>query len=213
VDPHRIICLVARHLVEDKGRTGRIVKTLSTSVLVDRLASCLGVGVVTTPVGFKWIYEEMVRGDVLIGGEESGGIGIPDHVRERDGLLMALMLVEMMAQRGKGLGELVDDLIALTGPMEYRRNDLRLDPAVKDAFVDALPYLEPKEVAGLAVREIVRADGLKLLLPDDAWLLMRPSGTEPLVRVYAEASSAGVVDDLLSAGRALVEGDGSGKAG
>jgi phosphomannomutase len=213
VNPHRIICLVAQHLVEDKGLTGRIVKTLSTSVLVDRLASRLGVEVVTTPVGFKWIYEEMVRGGVLIGGEESGGIGIPDHVRERDGLLMALMLVEMMAQKRKGLGELVDDLLALTGPMEYRRNDLRLDPAVKDAFVDAIPYIEPADIAGLKVRDVVRADGIKFLLPDDAWLLMRPSGTEPLVRVYAEASSLGVVDELLAAGRALVEGDAAGKAG
>jgi phosphomannomutase len=213
VNPHRIICLVARHLVEDKGLTGRIVKTLSTSVLVDRLASRLGIEVVTTPVGFKWIYEEMVRGGVLIGGEESGGIGIPDHVRERDGLLMALMLVEMMAQKGKGLGELVEDLLTLTGPMEYRRVDLKLDPAVKDAFVAAIPCLEPKEIAGLIVREVVRADGLKFLLPDDAWLLMRPSGTEPLVRVYAEASSLGVVDELLAAGRALVEGAGAGKAG
>jgi len=207
VNPHRIIALVARHLFEDKGERGKIVKTLSTSVLVDRLANRLGVEVVTTPIGFKWIYEEMVKGGVMIGGEESGGIGIPSHVRERDGLLMALMLAEMMASKQRGLGELVDDLLELTGPMEYGRVDLRLDPAVKDAFVDAVPYLEPAEVGGLPVRDIVRADGLKLLLPDDAWLLMRPSGTEPLVRVYAEAPSMGVVDDLLAAGRALVEGD------
>jgi len=207
VNPHRIIALVARHLFEDKGERGKIVKTLSTSVLVDRLANRLGVEVVTTPIGFKWIYEEMVKGGVMIGGEESGGIGIPSHVRERDGLLMALMLAEMMGQKKRGLGELVDDLLELTGPMEYSRIDLKLDPAVKDAFVDAIPYLEPAEVAGLAVREVVRADGLKLLLPDDAWLLMRPSGTEPLVRVYAEAPSMGVVDDLLAAGKALVEGD------
>ena len=205
VNPHRIIALVARHLFEDKGQRGKIVKTLSTSVLVDRLAQRLGLQVVTTPIGFKWIYEEMVKGGVMIGGEESGGIGIPSHVRERDGLLMALMLAEMMAQKSKGLGELVDDLLALTGPMEYRRVDLKLDPAVKEAFVAAIPSLAPTEVGGLAVREIVRADGLKLLLPDDAWLLMRPSGTEPLVRVYAEAPSMGVVDDLLAAGRALVE--------
>jgi phosphomannomutase len=206
VNPHRIICLVARHLVEDKGMTGRIVKTLSTSVLVDRLASRLGLEVVTTPVGFKWIYEEMVRGDVLIGGEESGGIGIPSHVRERDGLLMAMMLAEMMAQRGMGLGELVDDLLALTGPMEYRRLDLRLDASVKEAFVAAMPAMAPAEIADLPVGDILRVDGIKFLLPDDAWLLMRTSGTEPLVRIYAEASSAGVVDDLLAAGSALVLG-------
>jgi phosphomannomutase len=134
VSPHRILSLVARHLVEDKGMTGKIVKTLSTSVIVDRLAERLGLEVVTTPVGFKWIYEEMVAGGVLLGGEESGGIGIPSHVRERDGLLMALMLAEMMAQRSMGLGELVDDLFALTGPMEYGRVDLKLTPAVMEDF-------------------------------------------------------------------------------
>jgi phosphomannomutase len=206
VDPHRILCLVARHLIEDKGLRGKIVKTLSTSVLVDRLAAVLGVETVTTPVGFKWIYEEMVKGGVLIGGEESGGIGIPSHVRERDGLLMSLMLAEMMAQRHAGLGELVDDLIALTGPMEYGRLDLKLDPRVLDAFVASWPTLAPASVAALDVRDIGRTDGIKFLLPDDAWLLMRASGTEPLVRIYAEASSAGVVDDLLAAGRSMAEG-------
>lgn len=206
VNPHRIIALVARHLVEDRGMSGRIVKTLSTSVLVDRIGARLGSEVTTTPVGFKWVYAEMVKGDVLIGGEESGGIGLPGHVRERDGLLMALLLAEMMGQRKMGLGELVDDLLAVTGPMEYNRIDLKLDPAVKDAFVAAMPTLAPASVAGLEVREIIRADGIKFLLPDDAWLLLRTSGTEPLVRIYAEASSAGVVDDLLAEGRKLVTG-------
>ncbi|MBN2404173.1 MAG: phosphoglucosamine mutase [Coriobacteriia bacterium] len=207
VNPHRILALITRHLVEDRGLTGRVVKTLSTSVLVDRLGTALGLDVVTTPVGFKWIYEEMVAGDVLIGGEESGGIGIPAHVRERDGLLMALLLAEMMGQRGQGLAELVEDLLKVTGPMEYLRVDMRLDPAVKDAFVKRMPSLAPESLAGLEVQDIVRADGVKFLLPDDAWLLLRTSGTEPLVRVYAEASSAGVVDDLLDAGKLLVTGE------
>jgi phosphomannomutase len=206
VSPHRIIALIARHLVEDKGMSGRIVKTLSTSVVVDRLAALLGLETVTTPVGFKWIYEEMVKGGVLLGGEESGGIGMPSHVRERDGLLMALLLVEMMAQRDQGLAELVEDLFALTGPMEYGRLDLRLDPDVMSGFVSGMGSLAPATLAGLEVREIIRVDGVKFLLPDDAWLLMRTSGTEPLVRIYAEASSMGVVDDLLAAGHELVEG-------
>lgn len=206
VSPHKIIALIARHLVEDKGMSGRIVKTLSTSVVVDRLAVRLGLETVTTPVGFKWIYEEMVKGDVLLGGEESGGIGMPSHVRERDGLLMALLLVEMMAQRKQGLAELVEDLFALTGPMEYGRIDLRLGPDVMSGFVGGMASLEPTMLAGLEVREIIRVDGVKFLLPDDAWLLLRTSGTEPLVRIYAEASSMGVVDDLLAAGHELVEG-------
>jgi phosphomannomutase len=206
VSPHRIIGLVAQHLVQDKGQTGRIVKTLSTSVLVDRLARQLGLEVTTTAIGFKWIYNEMCKGDVLVGGEESGGIGIPSHVRERDGLLMALMMTEMMAQRGKGLGELVDDMLAITGPMAYNRIDLKLSPEVKDAFMAKAPSLDPSQIAGLKVHEIVREDGVKFLLDDDAWLLLRGSGTEPLVRVYSEAPNAGIVDELLAAGRAMVEG-------
>jgi phosphomannomutase len=203
VDPHRIIALVARHLIEDRGMRGRIVKTLSTSVIVDRLGAALGVEVTTTPVGFKWIYEQMKAGDVLLGGEESGGIGVPSHVRERDGLLMSLLLAEMMAVRGCGLGQLVSDLESLVGHMEYGRNDLRLDPAVKDAFVASWPTLAPSEVAGMPVTGIIREDGVKFLLPGDAWLLLRASGTEPLVRVYAEANDAAGVTALLAAGRAM----------
>ena len=206
VNPQRIFSLVVRHLVEDRKMTGAVVKTLSTSVLVDRIAQRLGLEVRTTPIGFKLIYEEMLKGGVLIGGEESGGIGIPAHLMERDGLAMALLLTEMMAKGRKGLGELVEDLFALTGPMEYSRIDLRLEPDVMDAFVAAAPTMDPKAVAGLEVRDIVRIDGVKFMLPDDAWLLLRPSGTEPLVRVYAEASSMGVVDELLAAGRELVTG-------
>jgi phosphomannomutase len=203
VDPHRIIALVARHLIEDRGMRGRIVKTLSTSVIVDRLGAALGAEVTTTPVGFKWIYEEMVKGDVLLGGEESGGIGVPAHVRERDGLLMSLLLAEMMAQRGCGLAELVADLEKLTGHMEYGRVDLRLDPALKDAFVASWPQMAPTEVAGIPVLRVSRVDGVKLFLPNDAWMLFRASGTEPLVRVYAESASAGEVAALLAAGRRM----------
>jgi len=208
VNPHRIIALVAWHLIKDRGMSGRIVKTLSTSVLVDRMAAALGATVTTTPIGFKWIYEEMLKGDVLLGGEESGGIGIPSHVRERDGLLMSLLLAEMMAQRGLGLAELVDALLAITGPMEYGRVDLRLDVAVKDAFVASWPTLAPAELAGLPVLETLRVDGIKFLLPDDAWLLLRASGTEPLVRIYAEASTTDEVQRLLAFGRALAEATG-----
>jgi phosphomannomutase len=204
VNPQRIFALVVRHLVEDRGMSGAVVKTLSTSVLVDRIAGHLGLEVRTTPVGFKLIYEQMVAGGVLIGGEESGGIGIPAHVRERDGLLMALLLAEMMAQHGKGLSELVDDLFSITGPMEYRRVDMRLDQATKESFLAAIPTLEPSQLAGRAVSQVVRMDGVKFMLPDDAWLLLRPSGTEPLVRVYAEAPTTGDVDELLAAGESLV---------
>ncbi|MBE0477486.1 MAG: phosphoglucosamine mutase [Coriobacteriia bacterium] len=206
VNPHRIFALVVRNLVEAKGMRGAVVKTLSTSVLLDRVCQRLDLECETTPIGFKYIYERMLAGGVMIGGEESGGIGIPSHVPERDGLAMALLLTEMMAKRGLGLAELVEDLFAMTGPMEYRRADIRIEPAERDTFAAQVPSIEREEIAGLAVRGLDRRDGVKFLLPDDAWLLLRPSGTEPLVRVYAEAPSMGVVDDLLEAGRELVTG-------
>ncbi|MDA3937130.1 MAG: phosphoglucosamine mutase [Actinomycetota bacterium] len=205
VNPHRIIALLVRHLVEDRGMTGKVVKTLSTSVVVDRIAAHLGLEVVTTPVGFKWIYEEMVAGGVLLGGEESGGIGIPAHVRERDGLLMALLLAQMMAMRSSGLAELVDDLFAVTGRLEYTRSDLKIDPAVKDAFLSRVPTMSPGTIDGLEVLDIIRTDGIKFLFPGDVWLLLRPSGTEPLVRVYAEAADMDAVNRLIAACIALVE--------
>lgn len=207
VNPHRIFSLVILHLAQDRGMSGAVVKTISTSVLIDRLCAHLGLECRTTPIGFKHIYEHMVEGGVLIGGEESGGIGIPEHVRERDGLAMALLLAEMMAQRGRTLAGLVEDLFAITGPREFNRLDLKLDPAVKDAFVAGIPAATVTEIAGRPVLEAQTADGLKLLLPDDEWLLMRPSGTEPLVRVYAEAASMADVDDLIAAGRAHVLGE------
>lgn len=204
VNPHRIFGLVLLHLVEDKNMTGAVVKTVSTSVLLDRLCAHLDLECRTTPVGFKHIYEHMAAGGVLIGGEESGGIGIPAHVKERDGLAMALLLAEMMAKRGKGLGELVEDLFAITGPREYHRLDLKLDPQVKDRFVESIPAAAASEVAGRTVQATAREDGLKFDLDDDAWLLMRPSGTEPLVRVYAEAATREEVDELIEAGRGIV---------
>jgi phosphomannomutase len=207
VNPHRIFAIVIRHLVEDRGMKGAVVKTLSTSVLVDRICRHLGLEVRTTPIGFKFIYEQMVAGGVLIGGEESGGIGIPAHVAERDGLLMALLLAETMAQKGRTLGQLVSDLFEITGPMEYRRVDLKLSADAKDAFLAAVPTMDPMQVGGHAVLEADRTDGIKFILPDDAWLLLRPSGTEPLVRVYAEAETTSEVDELLAAGEALVLGE------
>ena len=116
------------------------------------------------------------------------------------------MLAEMMGQRGKGLGELVADMLAITGPMEYGRVDMKLTVAARDAFLARAAGLAPDEIAGAQVLEVVRVDGVKFLFAHDAWLLLRPSGTEPLVRVYAEAPDAELVAGLLAAGRALVEG-------
>ena len=166
-----------KELLEKNARfnlfSGNDAEHLWTRHILDALAgAALGFEVVTTPVGFKWIYEEMVKGGVLIGGEESGGIGIPTHVRERDGLLMALLLAEMMAQRGKSLSELVTEMFAVTGPLEYNRIDMKLTVEAMADFRSRMPDFAPAELGGLEVREISRVDGVKFFLPDDAWLAM-----------------------------------------
>lgn len=197
VNPHRIIALVTQHLV-DRGETGRVVSTVTSSALLDRLCRKLGLELVTTPVGFKWIYGEMEKGGVMVGGEESGGIGLPDHVKERDGLLMALLLTEMMAQTGKDLGTLVTEMLDDLGHMEFARRGLTVTDAQMEAFrTKTIPSFAPAEVLGKPVSDIDRRDGVKIIFGDDSWVMMRPSGTEPLVRVYAEAATTDEVNALL----------------
>jgi phosphomannomutase len=212
VTSHRILALLIGHLVEDRGQTGRVVRTQAGSNLLRRQCDRLGLTLTTKPIGFKWIYEEMLAGDVLIGGEESGGIGIPAHVRERDGLLMALMLTELMAQKGKGLRELTEELLAKLGTLEYARRDLRLTPEQKDALLaehvysDIITLTEYRDLFTALDEELIsvdRGDGIKFNFASDAWLFVRPSGTEPLVRVYAEAATAKQVEALLDIGCSL----------
>lgn len=206
VNAHRIITLLTKHMV-DRGETGRVVSTVTASAMLDRMCRKLGLELVSTPVGFKWIYGEMEKGGVMIGGEESGGIGIPTHVMERDGLLMALLLCETMAQRGKSLGQLLDDMFAQIGRMEFRRDGLRITEEQMARFRNEIvPKYEAERIAGKQVLSTDRRDGVKFCLEGDAWVMMRPSGTEPLVRIYAEAETMDEVEALLAAAAEIVQG-------
>ncbi|THG37613.1 phosphoglucosamine mutase [Adlercreutzia caecimuris] len=206
VNAHRIITLLTKHMV-DRGETGRVVSTITASAMLDRMCRKLGLELVSTPVGFKWIYGEMEKGGVMIGGEESGGIGLPNHVKERDGLLMALLLTECMAQSGKDLGTLIDDMLADIGRLEFARRGLSITPEQMERFrAETVPSYTADEVAGKRVIGVDRRDGVKLLLEGDAWVMMRPSGTEPLVRIYAEAAATDEVSELLDAAEAVVVG-------
>ena len=215
VNPHKILALVCELLVEDKGERGRVIRTLSGSSLIKRQCERFGLELTTTPIGFKWIYEEMLKGDVMVGGEESGGIGIPSNVRERDGLLMALLLTELMAKKGKDLGTLVEELLEELGHLEYARRDLEITQEQKDAFLQnvcaaelsAEAYQSRFDEVDEEIIEIDYRDGIKLSFASDAWLLARPSGTEPLVRVYAEATSSEQLERLLDIGCSLVKGE------
>lgn len=204
VNAHRIITLLTKHMV-DRGETGRVVSTVTASAMLDRMCRKLGLELVSTPVGFKWIYGEMEKGGVMIGGEESGGIGLPDHVKERDGLLMALLLTECMAQSGKDLGTIVDEMLADIGRLEFARRGLSITDEQMARFrAETVPTYTADEIAGKRVLDVDRRDGVKLLLEGDAWVMMRPSGTEPLVRVYAEAATTDEVNELLDAAEAVV---------
>lgn len=204
VNAHRIITLLTKHMV-DRGETGRVVSTVTASAMLDRMCRKLGLELVSTPVGFKWIYGEMEKGGVMIGGEESGGIGLPDHVKERDGLLMALLLTECMAQSGKDLGAIIDEMLADIGRMEFARRGLSITDEQMARFrAETVPTFTADEIAGKRVTDVDRRDGVKLLLEGDAWVMMRPSGTEPLVRIYAEAATTDEVNELLDAAEAVV---------
>ena len=201
VDPHHIFALALRYLVEKRGWKGTVVKTVSTTMMVDRLAAKYGLPLKETPVGFNQIADHMLQGHVLIGGEESGGLSIQGHIPEGDGILMGLLLLEIMADARVPLHELIADIQRVAGPACYTRTDLRLrHPVIKQEMVARLTDGAPSSIGGVAVQEIDTLDGVKYRLQDESWLLIRPSGTEPVLRVYAEAPSDDRVKALLGYG-------------
>jgi phosphomannomutase len=201
VDPHKIMALALRHLVEKRGLTGKVIRTVSTTRMVDRLAARYHLEVEETPVGFNYIAEHMLNGEVLIGGEESGGISFKGHIPEGDGVLMGLLLVEMVASSGGSLRELVAGLLKEVGPAFYARTDLRLvRPIEKKEMNFRLAEGAPQSIGGEKVIKVANSDGTKYILADDSWLLIRPSGTEPMLRVYAEGRSAKMLKALMAYG-------------
>ena len=205
LNSHQIFALLLDRLQAD-GRHGRVVKTFTVSRIVERLAAARGLAVEETPVGFKHVVAAMLKGGVLIGGEESGGIGVDGHIPERDGIANGLLLLEAIAKTGVGLAERFRELEReAQWRHAYDRIDLRLaDDAAKRRVQAALDD-PPAHVAGREVVSVERLDGVKLNLGDDAWLLVRASGTEPVLRVYCEGPSAEDVRVVLEAARRLVD--------
>jgi phosphomannomutase len=206
VDPHKIMSLALRYLVEKRGLTGSVVRTVSTTRMIDRLAKKYGLTLHETPVGFNHIADYMLKENVLIGGEESGGIGFRGHIPEGDGILMGLLIIEMVAESGVTLYEMVEDLQKEVGPVFYDRIDLRLKyPVSKEKMVAMLVNQPPASIGGENLAEVTTLDGVKYIFNDDSWLLIRPSGTEPVLRVYAEGRSDDMVKALLTYGRSIVD--------
>jgi phosphomannomutase len=200
---HRIFTVILRHLYERKGLRGGVAKTVSATRMVDLLCDKFGLELYETPIGFKHICELMLDHDILMGGEESGGLGVKGHIPERDGILMGLLLLEAMAITGKGLRQLLNETMDEIGYFYYSRNDIPIDKASKEHLVERL---KAGGMASIASREVVREnfrDGFKYIFGDGSWLLIRPSGTEPVLRLYSESSDPAVVDELLKAGREI----------
>jgi len=204
VDPHKIMALSLRYLVEKRGWRGPVIRTVSTSSMIDRLAERYGLTMHETPVGFNHIADYMLKGDVLIGGEESGGISFHGHIPEGDGILMGLLLLEIVATSGATLYDLVEDLLKEVGPAFYQRSDLRLShPVSKQTMSQVLVEDAPAEIGGEKVAGVSTVDGVKYLIADGSWMLIRPSGTEPVLRVYAEGRTPQMVQALLGYGEQI----------
>ncbi|MHB0938533.1 MAG: phosphoglucomutase/phosphomannomutase family protein [Armatimonadota bacterium] len=214
VSPHHVFALLLIHMVEDRGLRGGVVKTVSTTTMIDQLAKRYDLPLYETPIGFKYICRMMLdeEKDILMGGEESGGIGFRGHIPERDATLAALLLAEMMGTHHATLGELLGLLRERVGAHYYDRVDVLLGrPATREQF-GTLRSILPSRMAGAAVADVSERDGLKVFLEDGSWLLLRASGTEPVLRVYAESDSPDKVQELLDQGYALVGASGLPKA-
>jgi phosphomannomutase len=204
VTMQEVFALLTRYLVEQRGWRGPIVKSVNATTMLDRLAEGYGLAVHTTPVGFKYLGPALIEHNGLIAGEESGGFAFRGHIPERDGLLAGLFLIDLLRRAGGTVSELVAELQATAGPSAYDRLDLTFSPAQRPDYLARLKAAQPARLAERPVQAISDLDGTKFVLDEGRWLLVRFSGTEPLLRLYAEGHTDDEVARLLAAGRHLL---------
>src|SRR5580700_7138268 len=200
LQPNYVIAILIDYLVESRGWKNGVAKSVATTNLINALAKAHGVELYETPVGFKYIGELIKQDKVAIGGEESAGLSIRHHVPEKDGILAGLLCCEMVARRGKSLGQQLHELFVKVGSFYPIRENFRLTAEVKEKFTEKLRS-DPREFCGRAISEAVRTDGLKLVFEDGSWVCYRLSGTEPVVRVYSEARSEHGLEKLSAAAK------------
>jgi phosphoglucomutase len=203
IEPNYIIALLLDYLVRVRGMRGGVARSVATSHFVDAVARKHGIEVYETPVGFKFIGELISQDKIIIGGEESAGLSIRGHVPEKDGILACFLVAEMVARERMSVKGLLERLYAQVGRFETKRENLHLSPALEEVFPDKLAN-PPASFAGTKVKEMVTIDGCKFILEDGAWLLFRKSGTEPVVRLYGEASSPARLEEVMKAGRDFI---------
>ncbi|MBA3765565.1 MAG: phosphoglucomutase/phosphomannomutase family protein [Acidobacteria bacterium] len=205
ITPNQLIALLFDYLAETRGWTGGVARSVATSHLVDRVAEARSLPVYETPVGFKFIGELINEDKIILGGEESAGMSIKGHYPEKDGILACLLAAEAVAARGASLSEQLAALYERVGRLESGRIGVRLTPELVASLPEKLKQ-EPTEIGGQRVERVNRMDGVKFIFADGSWLLMRPSGTEPVVRIYAESESDQNLEELLEHGRKYILG-------
>ena len=201
---NQVIALAFLHWIRTRYQTGSVVRTVATSGMIDALAAKFGFKVTETPVGFKWVGNALNTTDAIVGGEESGGLSVKGHIPEKDGIVADLVITEMVARTGKSPLENLAEIEAMIGKFITTRIDVTLPDASKTALMARLKSDPPREIAGGKVASVSTVDGVKMVREDGSWLLIRPSGTEPLVRCYIEAKSDSEVDDLKKAVHDLI---------
>ena len=202
ISPQKILGLLALHLFQDRSMSGGIVKTIVGTNLIDNLSRKLGLKLYETPVGFKYISRLMETEDILLGGEEAGGMGFKDYIPERDGSLAGLLLLEMMVYRKSNILKILAQMEKEFGRYYY----LRLDLGMRNLGVDIRAFKEIKSLLGKEVVEVKDYDGVKLICQDSSWLMFRGSGTEPIMRIYAESKSLNTSKRLIELGKSMVLG-------
>ncbi|HEY1420404.1 MAG TPA: phosphoglucomutase/phosphomannomutase family protein [Candidatus Dormibacteraeota bacterium] len=199
----QVFALLMLYLFEVRGMRGPVVKTINMTAMVDKMAAEFGSRVYEVPVGFKYIAPKMMETEAVLGGEESGGFAVRGHIPERDGILVGLLFADMMVKSGKPISQILADLQQRVGPHAYARHDIHLARETYDAdrkrILETLQSHEPQEVAGVRVQRVRSDDGFKFYLEDGSWVLLRASGTEPLIRIYSEAADSEAVEARLAA--------------
>jgi phosphomannomutase len=202
---HQFICLLLHHLIVNRKGRGRVVKALTTTSMVDKMCAAYDLSLVETGVGFKYICAEMLKGDVLLGAEESGGIGFPGHIPERDGIAAGLMLLELLATEKVSVNKLIARLEKEFGPHRYGRIDTHFPLEKRGALMEFLKTNPPAKLLRSPLADVKTYDGVKFVAQDSSWLMLRGSGTEPILRIYAEAKSEADVKKLLKLGVSLTK--------
>jgi phosphomannomutase len=204
IDSHHIILLLIHYLVKYKQFTGKVVVAFSATPKVKKMCAHYGLEYQVTKIGFKWIASIMITEDVLLGGEESGGIAIKGHIPERDGIWMGLTIWEFMAKSGKTLDQLIEEVYAIVGPFAYERNDLHISESLKQQVLSACNEGRYTSFGAYTVRSVETIDGFKFHFDDDQWLMIRASGTEPVLRCYAESDTLENARLILNACRSAI---------